>query len=659
MKIAFRLLLTGCLAAVLIACGGGSGSDVAVAQPPLASLVPVARPVGATIAADASIFRPLKVGSKASYRGEISESNSTSINVYTSEETQSEALVNGVRVSETRSDGKGEGPSDIFVVNGTIKTVDSVDFAGKGLAERVELIEMRSPVRIDDQWTSFERRFDDTAFDFDGDGKKDKLDVAIYSRVVGAETISLPNLPDMQALRVDTYVSTRYISSATGLPSVTAELPPVKTWYVAGVGVVRQTITTPTSANTSKTEDLKLTSWDGLTTGIGAMSPSDVTFANGDRFQIPAGITNLKTFAFDQHALVVSLDRANNGTQPATVTKLDLRGRVVQSIPLAIPNGVYLTSADASGVVFVEQLASNDGQRAIYRLDSDGRLVNDPNSAIIDMRGSARAAYNISIKAIALDKNIVWVMWSRSTSDFSFVAKNEGVVRAFTADGSPSGPELIIGTSARQGGIVAKNGTALFSWVEEEIPNFANSFKSKYGGASPAQILFNRVLTPTFNASSPLVLEGLSVLTWTGSFDSTYTSFFAGGVLLDNQQQPIRSGLSFSNEAIPGFAGPGKISTAGGRRLTYFARQDLPIYPNPNSIGLSFLLGWMDVGDLPLSKTPTKLVRFPYDSPLNEQQIVYFKDRAMLFTGRTAQEFSNQPTRLVTRIIWLSEGQKF
>ena len=659
MKIAFRLLLTGCLAAVLIACGGGSGSDVAVAQPPLASLVPVARPVGATIAADASIFRPLKVGSKASYRGEISESNSTSINVYTSEETQSEALVNGVRVSETRSDGKGEGPSDIFVVNGTIKTIDSVDFAGKDLAERVELIEMRSPVRIDDQWTSFERRFDDTAFDFDGDGKKDKLDVAIYSRVVGAETISLPNLPDMQALRVDTYVSTRYISSATGLPSVTAELPPVKTWYVAGVGVVRQTITTPTSASATKTEDLKLTSWDGLTDGIGAMAPTEATLENGDRFAPPAG-ASMNVFAFDQHALAVRWNTIGSAGQPATATKVNLRGKVVQSLPLALPDGDYFSSADASGVVFVQKSSSDVGQRAIYHLDSSGKLINEPGISIINLRGTARSDDNFLLRAIALDKNTVWVLWSRAAVGSSLVAKDEGVLRAFSPDGRPLGPELIIGSFIGGGAISAKNGSALFTFSEQESRDFVYFSKSKYGSASPSGIIFNRVLAPLANVSTPIALDGVSILTWAGPFDSTYSSYFAGGILLDTQLQPIRSGLSFNDEAILGFAGLGKVSSAGTRKLAYFTRQEAPLYLVANSAGPTFVLGWLDVIDLPLSKTVTRSVRFPFEASQNEQNVVYFKDRAMLFFERFTQLGNGiLSNRLVTTTVWLNEGQKF
>ena len=97
----------------------------------LPSLVPIARPVGLVITPDASIFRPIKVGSKASYRGEITESNSTGVQVITAEETQVQALTNGVRILEKRSDGKGDGPADLIVVNGTIKLIDSVDFAGQ------------------------------------------------------------------------------------------------------------------------------------------------------------------------------------------------------------------------------------------------------------------------------------------------------------------------------------------------------------------------------------------------------------------------------------------------------------------------------------------------------------------------------------------------
>jgi hypothetical protein len=76
---------------------------------------------------------------------------------------------------------------------------------------------LRSPVRQDDQTTLLDRNGLALNVDLDGDGVGDSADVAAYSRVVGSEAVTLPDLQrSLDAVRVDTTLVLRLRRSAAG-----------------------------------------------------------------------------------------------------------------------------------------------------------------------------------------------------------------------------------------------------------------------------------------------------------------------------------------------------------------------------------------------------------------------------------------------------------
>ena len=78
-----------------------------------------------------------------------------------------------------------------LVVRGTsVIQPDAIDADGDGINDIDDVIELRSPVQVNDQYTAFDRRIVGALPDADGDGMAETLDLASYSRVIGTETVT-------------------------------------------------------------------------------------------------------------------------------------------------------------------------------------------------------------------------------------------------------------------------------------------------------------------------------------------------------------------------------------------------------------------------------------------------------------------------------------
>src|ERR1043165_312316 len=106
------------------------------------------------------------------------------------------------------------------------------------------MTQLRAPVRVDDQWTILERRFTDTAIDVDGDKRTDAVDVALYARVSGEESVALPRMVAVKAVRVDTKLLVRVVPSSTGTPGEVTTLE-ISDWYAPGLGLVQERTRAP------------------------------------------------------------------------------------------------------------------------------------------------------------------------------------------------------------------------------------------------------------------------------------------------------------------------------------------------------------------------------------------------------------------------------
>jgi hypothetical protein len=251
-----RWLAAVLTAAALAACGGGGGDDDGGDQG--TGLVPDAPALGATLAADATTLRPLVPGGVWQYSG-----TNPSGDAYENTVTHT-AAVSGVTESGTNTLDTGAGSVHVVEINGQIVQPDPQDADGDGVADIANLVELRSPVRVNDQIVALDERIPGLVPDVDGDGQAEYFDLAIYSRVIGEEDVALDGLPTQHAVRVDHIVIGRVVLSKDGtrLPSVSSTQ---SIWYAPDLGIVRRRLDAPADDGLSRdVTDERLTGWSGL-----------------------------------------------------------------------------------------------------------------------------------------------------------------------------------------------------------------------------------------------------------------------------------------------------------------------------------------------------------------------------------------------------------
>lgn len=249
------MLAAALLAGLLAGCGGGGGGDDG---PDTSGLVPTAPALGATLYADATVLRPLVPGASWQYAGTAPGNVA-----YTSSVTHAAASP-GVLETATNTFNGGAGSVHVAIVNGDVVQPDPEDLDGDGVADISNAIELRSPVRVNDQVVVFDRRLPGALDDVDGDGRAETFDLAAYSRVIGTEDVALDGLPTQHAVRVDHVVAGRVILSKDGqaTPVISATQ---SVWYAEGLGIVRRRLDAPALDGVNRDiTDERLTGWDGL-----------------------------------------------------------------------------------------------------------------------------------------------------------------------------------------------------------------------------------------------------------------------------------------------------------------------------------------------------------------------------------------------------------
>jgi hypothetical protein len=243
-------------AAALAACGGGGSDDDGGDQS--TGLVPTPPPLGATLADDATTLRPLVPGAVWQYSGTNASGDS-----YENTVSHSSASP-GVTETGTNTFDTGAGSVHVVAANGQILQPDPQDADGDGVADISNVVELRSPVRVNDQIVALDERIPGLVPDVDGDGQAEFFDLAIYSRVMGAEDVALEGLPTQHAVRVDHIVIGRVVLSRDGtrLPSVSSTQ---SIWYAENLGIVRRRLDAPSDDGLSRdVTDERLTGWSGL-----------------------------------------------------------------------------------------------------------------------------------------------------------------------------------------------------------------------------------------------------------------------------------------------------------------------------------------------------------------------------------------------------------
>jgi hypothetical protein len=213
----------------LAACGGGgsdSGADKGT------GLVPPPPALGATLYADATVLRPLVPGATWQYEGTDSSGASHANTV-----TQASHAVVGVTETHTNYFNTGAFSVHLSAVNGSILQLDSTDQNGN-FVDMADVIELRSPVRVNDQVVLVDKHIPDAYDDSDGDGRSEAADMALYARVIGTEELQVDGQAQ-QAVRIDRVLVVRAVMSKTGMTQ-NVFTDTLSTWYVPSVGIVRR-----------------------------------------------------------------------------------------------------------------------------------------------------------------------------------------------------------------------------------------------------------------------------------------------------------------------------------------------------------------------------------------------------------------------------------
>ena len=657
MKYSMGRVAAVCLLTALTACGGGGGGGSTGSgvqpTPTTSGLVPAAPVLGATLYADAGTLRPLQAGSVWTYQGTASAYAGAVPTVYQTTTTQAAGTAGATIESTNNSGNSGADSQTVSLAAGQIIQSQSVDFTGKGVPQKFNFIELRSPVRTGDQYVSLDQRYTDTAIDADRDGKPDALDVAIYSRVGALETVTPPNLPALRGVRVETVFATRvtYSSNAQTSPVVTIGQ---STWYAAGIGIVRQTTTSPTASGTdTTTTDELITAWDGISTGLGAMPSVPAVIPAGSGVfpgqTLPGGVAQLLAFAFSDHALL--LGDAPGSVFDSVASRIDLRGNVLGTTLLqGLRVGYGAATADANGVVLLEPRGSGAvTQYDMTRIDANGALVGTVRGRTITAFGGSHVSAFVTRLTAAVDGSTLWLLWGRSYYDpgNGNVPGTELVLRPFGLDGVPLGPEVLVDNTDGSGlALAASGGKVLLSWVRP-----SPGYDVRFGGATLGGTLQTRTLASGLTASNSFVtllnLGSGGAMLWPALLGSGQSVGAAGGVKFGADLQVVRAGSSLLDEqipALPPFYSDTPGPTALGSRIVVTTTESRKLLPTDAFTQPVDAVNWLETGDLPLAQTPVYSVRYPSRAA---KRHAVFSDRVLVFSGTTG---------LTTTVVWLNRG---
>jgi hypothetical protein len=671
MRIHARRIAAASLVLMLAGCGGGGsggseGTSGTGTQFSASGLIPTAPPAGATLYADATVLRPMRTGTVSRYSGVRTAYTGASPQQYDATLTQEAAGPTGATETLTNSINSDVQTLKTVISGGQVLQQELVNFTGKGAPQLVNVIALKSPVRVGDQYVSVDERFTDTAIDADSDGKTDELFVAMYSRVVGIETLTLPNLPPLKALRVDTVTASRVAFSSTGRYSE-LKTASQKSWYAPGVGIVRQLGEFPSLWGPGlDTSEEQLASWDGLTKGLGAMpavfakTPAATDFAPAQTSISVGRERDVRTAAFGDHALVlVPYDGSPRSTW---VSRLDLRGNVqsttrIENLYLPVDEGVM--TSDATGIVVLQRhVGVSPNLLDVTRLDSKGALVGAVRGVTLADFTGRHSRVTVRRFAAALDDGTLWVLFQRSYDDITTTITygDEVVLRPFGLDGMPVGPEQIV-DSVRSNSLrmVAAGGRVLMSWAQAGTYELMFATSTAQGLTHKQTLLRGtgrEVLTP-----ATYLTKELGALMWHSDLGlsdwQSESALSTGGVLLNANSELVMAGPNLIEERIPGIPqqreGVPEPAALGSRIVVATTTRQQGYTPDGYPAPRYDSVSWLDTGTAPLSQTPVSTVQFLSQNAFAQ---IVFPDRVLVLGSYSS--YGSGP--LSTTVVWLNRG---
>jgi hypothetical protein len=366
--------------------------------------------------------------------------------------------------------------------------------------------------------------------------------------VVGNEMLTLPNIGQVTALRIDQIYLVRFVVSSTQAVSPTVQFIQ-SVWYAPGLGIVRQRLTLPTSTS-GEVYDEVLTSFDGLTQGAGvnaavkAVVPQDGSAFAG--LGIPGVLDALR---FGDHAVVRTgkpgefwTGGGTNAWSGMYFAVLDSRGNVqaLRDYGSLIYFGQYTMLPAGAGFAEVAPPDSL-GNGSFFLFDDQGRLTSSATAVTYSVVNPALVSNYVFESSFASNGAGFWIVFRRLYVNVGVGFVYQMVARHLDYNGQPMGGEVILADAIPDTGslnpriavagnqIVATWGSGTqvtyAAWTEGQTSPIARMLNS---GASTANL-------------RPLALAGTGqfALTWTTLQGGTQAAW--GGVRLDGGYAPILS----------------------------------------------------------------------------------------------------------------------
>lgn len=637
------------LAVTLVACGGGGGGDAAgtggggagtsPSVPVSASgLLPAAPQKGAVLYADPTLLRPLRAGAVWTYNGTHSSQSQTGTTAFTDVVTQTAASTGVTETASNLFNGGAGNTANVYAAGGRIINVSTIQFSVNGPLQPLTDTELSSPVQQNDQSTVLDQHITDSGLDADGDGKQDVLDVALYRLVVGNEQVEIPNHAALTAVRVDQVLLVRATFSSTGKQSSVVKSVQ-STWYAAGIGVVRQRVTTPTTSGVDDVDDEVLLSWDGVTEGLGAQFYAHAPVVSG----LSGSATFLSGRVVDalplgDHGVAQVVDSGANKFRFALV---DLHGAVtVADTDVSMESaGGGIWNMLPAGDGFVEvSLPNLNGWITVHRFDSQAKHLNDAagNSFTLVPPVPGKFPMYATGVRMASDGSGIWFLWERTDHDARNVPFAEMVLSKYSYAGQrisevmldPQGAAIDI--SAAGGQVIATwlNGTQVRYTVlssDQAVPVVRQLDSSVQG-----QLVMPLALGSTdqfalywWRNTTPVSMLGVRL-------DATLAPQLALGTAdLGSDSLVLNLGGNIEQ------AGTGASGAAGGS-MVFSGRVNAPL--TPQSVSSSyFVVSDYPASALPFSQQVPRITRFDagVTSAYNYNNVrqMIFPDRIILLMG--------------------------
>jgi len=398
--------------------GAGGGGTSTPGQPGGTSgLVPVAPAVGATLYADAAPLRVLRAGAVWTYHGvdKPAGENASEFKAYTNTVTHA-TVGNGIVEQGTQPFNSDPESNPIRYEGGSYISTNQIAFSDNAPAQAIDVIELRSPVKVNDQYVSLDKHIANSGADLDGDNVNDAIDVAIYSTVIGEEAVDLPNRRQVKAVRVDMHLRMRATLSKTGTTSPVYDAVQ-STWYAPGVGVVKTRVDEPNDMaylpNHVVTEILE--NWDGVTEGLGhtATVPADYSKVDAPIQYFTGAV------GFDTHAVAVGYIPGEPQAAGFAVAQIDARGNIVAKRRYAsaelLPPMQFMTTLQVLRVGNEVRIFGLVNGRELWMvaLDSTGQNILRPAVQLVSDLQAASIASRIPYN-VAIDDTGIWLGWANA-----------------------------------------------------------------------------------------------------------------------------------------------------------------------------------------------------------------------------------------------------